>query len=166
MLYSNTRTTPRSEHNWLVSAATDVWSIPPPPFRIPRPHVSIPIVMTSRICRWPEGVKRFTPAVRHIHVITQYTTSIPIHITHVPIFTHRTIWVGTSQTVCATRELDLVLTSTVFITSHSRSAKKTILYIDVIYKVIIKKTLNCFINLFTPNDVIVILFLTCFTWMI
>ena len=69
MLYSNTRTTPRSEHNWLVSAATAVWSIPHP-FRILRPHMSIPVVMTSRICRWPDGVKRFTPAVRHIHVKT------------------------------------------------------------------------------------------------
>ena len=68
MLYSNTHTTPRSEHNWLVSAATDVWSIPP--FRILRPHMSIPVVMTIRIWRWPDGVKRFTPAVRHIHVKT------------------------------------------------------------------------------------------------
>ena len=68
MLYSNTRTTPRSEHSWLVSAATDVWSTPPPSFRILRPHMSIPVVMTSRIWRWPNGVKRFTPAVRHINV--------------------------------------------------------------------------------------------------
>jgi len=30
--------------------------------------MSIPVVMTSRIWRWPDGVKRFTPAVRHIHV--------------------------------------------------------------------------------------------------
>ena len=40
----------------------------PPPFRILRPHMSIPVVMTSRIWRWLDGVKRFTPAVRHIHV--------------------------------------------------------------------------------------------------
>ena len=40
----------------------------PPPFCIPRPHMSIPVVMTSRIWRWPDGVKRFTPAVRHIYV--------------------------------------------------------------------------------------------------
>ena len=31
-------------------------------------HVSIPVVMTSRIWRWPDGVNIFTPAVRHIHV--------------------------------------------------------------------------------------------------
>ena len=68
MLYSNTRTTPRSKQNWLVSAATDVWSTTPPPFRILRPHMSIPVVMTSRIWRWTDGVKRFRPAVRHIHV--------------------------------------------------------------------------------------------------
>ena len=39
-----------------------------PPFRILRPHMSIAVVMTSRIWRWSDGVKRFTPAVRHIPV--------------------------------------------------------------------------------------------------
>jgi len=68
MLYSNTRTTPRSEHNWLVSAATDVWSIPP---TSSFPH-SAPTLVNPRCDDVTnltvDGVKRFTPAVRHIHV--------------------------------------------------------------------------------------------------
>jgi len=64
MLYSNTRTTPRSEHNWLVSAATDVWFIPPPSF--PPTHVNPRCDDVTNLTF--DGVKRFTPAVRHIHV--------------------------------------------------------------------------------------------------
>ena len=78
MLYSNTRTTPRSEHNWLVSAATDVRSIPPGPL------LSAFCAHTCQSPLWwrheSEGVKRFTPAVRHIHVKRSLTILLTPHL--------------------------------------------------------------------------------------
>ena len=71
----------------LISQPRDGCMVHPPshpPFRILRPHMSIPVVMTSRTWRWPDGVKRFTPAVRHIHVkkgqLTAHMTPVKISI--------------------------------------------------------------------------------------
>jgi len=78
MLYSNTRTTPRSEHNWLVSAATDIWSIPPSfPHSAPT-HVNPRCDDVTNLT--VDGVKRFTPAVRHIHVKKKKTVNFVISV--------------------------------------------------------------------------------------